>query len=192
MERFLSNDPARHSAKIQAFFPVPSHPIPDAFLDQAKPGFYKPKMTSTNAPRFRWILTTALVVGGLFALYLDAQKSVSLSKLPFSPSRSAGDLIYVSGQIARTPDGKDVKDSVASETRQVMENIGQILEKNGCTFDDVVNATVYLNDINDYHAMNAVYASFFKDEFPARACVGGVDLVFDFKVEISCVAQPSR
>ena len=138
------------------------------------------------------IIPISLVTAGLFAGYLVAQKAVPISKLPFSASRTAGDLVYVSGQIARTADGKDVKESVAAETRQVMQNIGRILEQNGCTFDDVVNATVYLHDINDYHEMNGVYASFFKNDFPARACVGGVDLVFDFKVEISCVAHKPR
>ena len=133
-----------------------------------------------------------ILVFCLCAFFLFAQTSVPLSKLPFSPSRTAGDLVYISGQIARTPDGGDVKDSVEAETRQVMENIGRILEKNGCSFDDVVNATVYLKDIKDYHAMNGVYASFFKDQFPARACIGGAELVFDFRVEISCVAYKPR
>lgn len=121
-----------------------------------------------------------------------AQKSVPLSKLPFSPSRKAGDTLYVSGQIPRTADGKDVRDSVEAETRQVMENLGRILREGGMSFDDVVNATVYLKDINDYQEMNKVYASYFKGPFPARACVGGMDLVFGFKVEISCVAHRAK
>lgn len=117
-----------------------------------------------------------------------AQEPVPLSKLPFSPARRAGNTLYVSGQVARTSDGKDVKDSVAAETRQVMENIGRVLQENGYTFDEVVSATVYLADIQDYQAMNKVYASYFKKGFPARACIGGVELVFGFRVEISCIA----
>ncbi|MCC7261979.1 MAG: RidA family protein [Candidatus Latescibacteria bacterium] len=136
--------------------------------------------------KYGLILTAALVAGSACGLW--AQEPVPLSKLPFSPARQAGNTLYVSGQVARTPEGADVKDSVEAETRQVMDNLGRILAANGYGFDDVVNATVYLADIKDYPTMNKVYASYFKNGFPARACVGGVELVFGFKVEISCIA----
>ena len=133
-------------------------------------------------------LLTLATAGG-FALAALAQKSIPLNKLPFSPSRKAGSTLYVSGQVPRTADGTDVRASVEAETRQVMDNIGRILKEQGYTFDDVVNATVYLKDIQNYPEMNAVYASYFKNAFPARATVGGVDIIFGFKVEISCVAS---
>jgi len=136
-------------------------------------------------------LTYPLVIGACLAAALLAwsqQPSVPLSSLPFSPGKKAGPTLYVSGQVPRTPDGGDVRESVEAETRQVMENIGKILKDNGYSFDDVVNATVYLKDLKDYQAMNKVYSSYFKQGFPARATVGGVDLVFGFRVEISCVA----
>lgn len=117
-----------------------------------------------------------------------AQRDAPLTSLPFSSARRAGNTLHVSGQVARTADGQDVKTSVAAETQQVMQNIGRVLRANGYSFGDVVSATVYLKDIDDYHEMNAAYAAFFDGEFPARACVGGVDLVFGFRVEISCVA----
>jgi 2-iminobutanoate/2-iminopropanoate deaminase len=117
-----------------------------------------------------------------------AQKSVPLRTLPFSAARKAGPTLYVSGQVPRTAEGQDVRESVEAETRQVMENIGRVLKENGYGFEDVVNATVYLKDINDYQEMNKVYASHFKNAFPARATVGGVEIVFGFRVEISCVA----
>jgi len=132
--------------------------------------------------------TTALAVAAGMAVATWAQKPVPLRTLPFSPGRQAGATLYVSGQVPRTPDGQDVRESVAAETRQVMENLGQVLKDNGYTFDDVVNATVYVKDINDYQEMNKVYASYFKKAFPARATVGGVEIVFGFRVEISCVA----
>jgi 2-iminobutanoate/2-iminopropanoate deaminase len=117
-----------------------------------------------------------------------AQKPASPSSPPYSPARMAGATLYVSGQVARTPAGQDVRGSIDAETRQVMENLGRILKDNGYSFDDVVNATVYLADINDYAAVNKVYASYFQKGFPARACIGGASLVAGFKVEISCVA----
>ena len=124
----------------------------------------------------------------LFALPVVAQESVAIKTLPFSAARQAGKTLYVSGQVARTPEGEDVKTSVDAETRQVMDNLGRVLEANGYSFEDVVKATVYLESIEDYHEMNKEYASYFKSAFPARACVGGVELVFGFRVEISCIA----
>lgn len=120
-----------------------------------------------------------------------AQNPVPLATLPFSPARQAGPTLYVSGQVPRTADGKDVRESVEMETRQVMDNISRVLMQNGYGLDDVVNVTIYLKDINDYAEMNKVYATYFKKGFPARATVGGVAIVFGFRVEISCVAYRS-
>ena len=129
-----------------------------------------------------------LLVTGLLGAPLLAQKSVPMSKLPFSAARMADGTLYISGNIGRTPDGKDVKDSVAAETHQTMKNIKRVLDQHGYSFDHVVKATVYLHNIEDYHEMNKAYATYFKDTFPARECVGGIDLVFGFRVEISMIA----
>ena len=131
----------------------------------------------------RAALAFALAVSPAFA-----QEAVPLKTLPFSPARQAGDLLFISGQIARTADGADVKESVAAETHQIMENIGRILEEHGYAYDDLVNVTVWLADIEDYHEMNKAYASHFKEQFPARACTGGAQIVFDFRVEIAAIA----
>lgn len=129
-------------------------------------------------------LALALAVSPAFA-----QEAVPLKALPFSPARQAGDFLFISGQIARTADGADVKESVAAETHQIMENIGRILQEHGYAFDDLVNVTVWLADIEDYHEMNKAYASYFEEQFPARACTGGAQLVFDFRVEIAAIAH---
>ncbi len=134
------------------------------------------------------IALVAVLLTGLVADWAWTQKAVAIKTLPFSAARKAGNTLYVSGQIARTAEGADVKESVEAETRQVMDNIGRILEANGYTFDDVVRATVFLKDIEDYHEMNGAYASYFDEVFPARACVGDQQIVFDFRVEISCIA----
>jgi 2-iminobutanoate/2-iminopropanoate deaminase len=117
-----------------------------------------------------------------------AEQPAPVAKLPLSPARLVGNTLYVSGQLPRTADGADVRESAAAETRQVMENIGRVLAAHGFTFDDVVFANVYLSDMEHYQQMNAVYASFFGDRFPARACVGGQQIAFGFRVEISCIA----
>lgn len=126
------------------------------------------------------------------ALCVWAQESVPTNQLPFSAARVAGATLYLSGQLARTPEGEEVRDSVATETRQTMKNLERNLLANGYTWDDVVNVTVYLKDIEDYHEMNAAYAEFFDGAFPARACVGGVEIVFGFRVEISAIAYKEK
>lgn len=131
------------------------------------------------------VAAMALIIAGT----AGAQESVPIKKLPFSAARQAGSTLYVSGQIARTTDGKDVRTSVDAETRQVMDNIGRVLAEHGYGFDDVVRATVYLSDIDDYHEMNKAYASYFDEVFPARACVGGAQIVFGFRVEVSVIAH---
>ena len=135
------------------------------------------------------LLALAALLCSLSGDGVRAQKAVSIKTLPFSAARQAGNTLYVSGQIPRTAAGEDVRASVDAETRQVMDNIGRILAANGYTFDDVVFANVYLADIEDYHEMNAAYASYFGEKFPARACVGGNQIVFGFRVEISCIAS---
>ncbi len=129
---------------------------------------------------------TALIAGLMWTAF--AQESVPSSSLPFSPAREAGGTLYLSGQIARTPEGVDIRDSVAAETKQTMENLGATLAENGYAWSDVVSVTVYLKDLTDYAEMNKAYASFFDGTFPARACVGGVEIVFDHRVEIGAIA----
>ena len=140
----------------------------------------------------RSALVTAVLT--LFvAAAASAQKAVPLKTLPFSVARKAANTLYVSGQIARTAGGKDIKTSVDAETRQVMDNLQRVLEAEGYAFEDVVSATVYLKDIEDYHEMNKAYATYFKKGvFPARACVGGAQIVFDFRVEISVIAYKEQ
>ena len=110
-------------------------------------------------------------------------------KLPFSPARTAGNTLYLSGQIPKATDGTLVRGDVGEQTRQVMANIGSILKENGYTFDDVVKMTVFLKDIEDYTEMNAAYRTFFSERFPARECVGGLQIVAGLDVEISAIAH---
>ncbi|MEW6751360.1 MAG: Rid family detoxifying hydrolase [Candidatus Latescibacterota bacterium] len=125
----------------------------------------------------------------LLLVSIHAAQTPAPAPLPFSSARKAGGTLYVSGQLPRTPAGQEVHGSIEAETRQVMDNIGRILQENGYSFDDVVSATVYLQTMADYQQMNQVYASYFGSAFPARACVGGLELAFGFRVEISCIAH---
>jgi 2-iminobutanoate/2-iminopropanoate deaminase len=104
---------------------------------------------------------------------------------------SSGQLIFVAGQIAidLRLNGIVYTDDVAKQTKQVMTNIGAILAAAGATLQDVVKTTVFLADMNEFAAMNAVYANYFDEATaPARVCVQVSQLPKDVLVEIDCIA----
>jgi 2-iminobutanoate/2-iminopropanoate deaminase len=102
----------------------------------------------------------------------------------------AGGLVFVAGQIPLTPEGEFVQGDIKAQTRQVLENIKAILEAAGTSLQQVVKVTVYLADMNDFGAMNDVYAEYFAQDPPARAAVQS-DLRFRgdvLPVEIEAIA----
>ena len=108
---------------------------------------------------------------------------------PYSQGIRAGHLLFVSGQGHLDPaTGALIEGDVATQTRRVMENIGAILNAGGATFDHVVRTTVYLADMNDFAAMNAVYAEYFSAPAPARTTIQAARLPKDMRVEIDVIA----
>ena len=108
---------------------------------------------------------------------------------PYSQAVWANDLLFISGQIPVNPQtGKFVSDDVKEQTKQVFKNIGAILQEAGLGYENIVKATVFLADMNDFAAMNEVYASFFTKDFPARAAFQVVKLPLGAKVEIEAIA----
>ncbi len=104
---------------------------------------------------------------------------------------ASGQMIFVAGQIPIDPQLGDVlyTDDVAKQTEQVMANIEAILTAASANFQNVVKTTVFLSDLNNFAAMNAVYAKYFsEDSAPARACVEVSRLPKDVLVEIECIA----
>jgi len=117
----------------------------------------------------------------------------SLEGLPFSSAVRVGNMIYLSGQVGAMPNTRELAPGgVAAETKQTLENIKQVLEYAGSSLDRVVKCTVFLQNINDYAAMNEVYASYFQDEPPARSTVAGSGLALGAQVEIECIALVGR
>lgn len=111
----------------------------------------------------------------------------STTTAPLSPGIAAeGRTLYVSGQVP-VRDGATVEGGIAEQTRQVLQNLGAVLEAGGATFADVVRCGVYLSDIGDFEAMNRVYEGFFPEPRPARTTIGA-PLVGGILVEIDCVA----
>lgn len=107
---------------------------------------------------------------------------------PYSQAVVAQGLLYTSGQIALQPDGSLVDGDVVAEAEQVFANLDAILLAAGCRRDDVVRATVYLTDLGEFARVNEVYAAFFGEHKPARACVQVAALPKGVQVEIDCIA----
>ena len=108
---------------------------------------------------------------------------------PYSPAIRAGQLLFVSGQVAIDPaTGNMITGGIADQTRRALDNIGELLLAAGRSFGDVVRTTVYLADMNDFAAMNEVYGRYFTENKPARATVQAARLPRDAKVEIECIA----
>ena len=108
---------------------------------------------------------------------------------PYSQAVQAGNTIYVSGQIPIVPEnGELIEGGIQEQTRQSLTNISNILAAAGYSMKDVVKTTVLLADIADFGAMNAVYAEFFTEPYPARAAFQAAAIPKGAKVEIECVA----
>ena len=109
---------------------------------------------------------------------------------PYSQSVSVNGFLFTSGQIALDPaSGEMANADFETEARRVLANLGAVLESAGCGFQDVVKATVYLADMNDFAKLNAIYAQAFGDHKPARSTVQAAALPRGARVEIDLVAR---
>ncbi len=108
---------------------------------------------------------------------------------PYSQAIAANGFVFASGQIPIDPSsGKLSTGSIEEQTRLVLSNLKAVLEAAGSSLDKTVKCTVFLQDMNDYSEMNAVYGEFFKAPYPARAAVQVARLPKDVKVEIEAIA----
>lgn len=108
---------------------------------------------------------------------------------PYTPAVKVGDMLFLSGQLGINPEtGTMVEGGTVAQARQALANLGSLLNAAGMTFDDVVRATVYLADLDDYGAVNEEYAKYFSDIPPARVCVEVARIPADARVEISMIA----
>ncbi|MBO4819994.1 MAG: RidA family protein [Prevotella sp.] len=108
---------------------------------------------------------------------------------PYSQAIQIGGLVYTSGQIPIDPStGSFVEGGIKEQTRQSLENVKSILEEAGMTMGDVVKTMVFMADMNDFAEMNAVYATFFTEPYPARSAVAVKTLPKGALVEIEVIA----
>lgn len=109
---------------------------------------------------------------------------------PYSHAVLAGDFLYTSGQIPLVPEtGKLAGDTVEEQAEQVLNNLAAVLASAGMTFADVVKTTVFITDLKDFAAINAIYARRFPKDPPARSCVQVAALPAGAKLEMELVAH---
>lgn len=126
------------------------------------------------------------------ATYLTLAERANLG-LPYSDAVRAGELLFLSGTVGTAPGTRTlVEGGVQAETRQALENIKVNLERHGSSLDRAVKCTVFLANIGDFEAMNAVYREYFPANKPARTTVGVAGLPLGARVEIECLATAGR
>ena len=109
---------------------------------------------------------------------------------PYSQAVRSGKTLYCSGQIALDPtSGNLIDGDVSAQAEQVMKNLGAVLAAANCDYGDVVKTTIFLIDMNDFAAVNAVYGKYFDAGKPARSTVAVAGLPRGARVEIDCIAR---
>ncbi len=107
---------------------------------------------------------------------------------PYSQAIVTNGMVFTSGQIALSPAGEIVCEDINGQTEQVLTNLSAVLKEAGSSLEKVVKTTIFLSDMEDFKAVNEVYATFFKDHKPARSTVAVKTLPLNVKVEIECIA----
>ena len=108
---------------------------------------------------------------------------------PYSQALDLGNLVFVSGQLPVVPATGEMPATVEEQANQSLTNMKAILTEAGLTMADVVKTVIFLADINDFAAVNAVYAQYFSQPYPARSCVQVAAIPKGAKVEIECIAK---
>ncbi len=107
---------------------------------------------------------------------------------PYNQGTKANGMVFSSGQLPIDMSTGEMPENIAEQTHESLKNVMAIIEAGGLTAKDIVKVTVYLKDMNDFAAMNEVYATFFENEAPARVCVEVARLPKDALVEIDAIA----
>jgi len=107
---------------------------------------------------------------------------------PFSQAIINDNLVFTSGQVYLTPEGKLLEGTIEEQTHQIMKNLKAILESAGVAFSNVVKTTIYVTDMSVYVKINEVYGSYMEEPYPARETVCVKELPLGAKIEISMVA----
>ena len=107
---------------------------------------------------------------------------------PYVHAVDTGNMIFCSGQLGIDPATGELVEGVEAQTKQSLINLGAVLNEAGYDYKDVVKTLIFLDDINDFTAMNQVYSEFFSEDKPARSCVEVANIPKGALVEIECIA----
>jgi reactive intermediate/imine deaminase len=116
-----------------------------------------------------------------------AESNPGTRTLPRSLATRAGDFVFVSGQVARNEDGSIVTGGIEAQARQTLKNVARVLALAGCTLEDVVKTTVWLEDARDFDEFNRIYGEFFPGNKPSRSTLQATNMV-GTKIEIEAIA----
>jgi 2-iminobutanoate/2-iminopropanoate deaminase len=121
-------------------------------------------------------------------------KTVSTNKAPgavgpYSQAQISGNFVFCSGQIAIIPETGEVAVGLEAQANQVFKNVSEVLKAAGSDISKVVKTTVFIKDMNDFGAINAIYANYFTEPFPARSCVEVARLPKDVLLECEVIAE---
>ncbi len=108
---------------------------------------------------------------------------------PYSQAIISGNTVYCSGQIPINPETGEIPDGVANQAHQVFKNIKNLLEAAGTSIDKVIKTSVFIKDMNDFAEINAIYAEYFTEPYPARSCVEVARLPKDVLLETEVIAE---
>ena len=121
-------------------------------------------------------------------------KAVSTNKAPaaigpYSQAQIVGNLVYTSGQIPIIPETGALAEGLEAQAHQVVKNLGELLKAAGSDLSKTVKTTVFIKNMNDFGAINAIYAQYFTEPFPARSCVEVARLPKDVLLECEVIAE---
>ena len=121
-------------------------------------------------------------------------KTVSTDKAPaaigpYSQAQIVGSLVYTSGQIGIIPETGEVAEGLEAQANQVFKNLSELLKAAGSDMSKVVKTTVFIKNMDDFAAINAIYAKYFTEPYPARSCVEVARLPKDVLLECEVIAQ---
>ena len=121
-------------------------------------------------------------------------KAVSTNKAPaaigpYSQAQIVGNLVYTSGQIPIIPETGALAEGLEAQAHQVFKNLGELLKAAGSDLSKTVKTTVFIKNMNDFGAINAIYAKYFTEPFPARSCVEVARLPKDVLLECEVIAE---
>lgn len=108
---------------------------------------------------------------------------------PYSQAIWADDTLYASGQLGIDPATGELKEAFEDQVRQIMANMGAVLREAGLDYKDVVKTMIFVDDLDNFDALNAIYAEYFTEHKPARSCVQAARIPKNAKVEIEFIAQ---